>query len=248
MDLGLRSKRAVVVGASRGIGRAVAICLANEGCDVAVCARSPGGVATVENILSSKGVRACGVVLDVTDLQTAADWARDLPSQLGGLDILVWNVSAQSREWNRSYQTDIVACVNIVDTLVPVLQRSDCASIVGIASQAALLAVPNYKAYSAMKAAFISYLAALARDLAARGIRVNAVSPGEIDDPEGIWGRIRQERPERYAEAVRKNIRGTLGTAEEVARVVAFVASPAASLISGSNILVDGMSRDFVQF
>jgi 3-oxoacyl-[acyl-carrier protein] reductase len=248
MDLGLKRKRAVVIGASRGIGRAVAIYLANEGCDVAICARSAAGVAEVENILSSKGVRACGVALDITDLRAAADWARDLPSLLGGLDILVWNVSAQSREWNRSFQTDIVACVNIVDTLVPVLERSECPSIVGIASQAALLAVPNYKAYSAMKAAFVSYLTALARDLADRGIRVNAISPGEIDDPEGIWGRIRQERPERYAEALRKNIRGSLGTPEEVARVVVFVASPAASLVSGSNILVDGMSRDFVQF
>jgi 3-oxoacyl-[acyl-carrier protein] reductase len=247
MDLGLKGKRAAVVGASRGIGRAIAIRLAEEGCDVAFCARNSDAVADVADIISSKGVRPLGTTLDVTELAAATVWARRLPSLLGGLDILVWNVSAQSREWDRCYQTDIVACVNVVEALVPALQHSCCGSIVGIASQAALLAVPGHKPYSAIKAAFVSYLTALARELAASRIRVNAISPGEIEDPDGIWGRIRRERPERYEVALRKNIRGSLGTPDEVARVAVFVASPAASLISGSNVLVDGMSREFIQ-
>lgn len=247
MDLGLAGKRAVVVGASRGIGRAVAVGLAEEGCHVAVCARREVGVAEITSAIAAKGVTAIGRALDVTDLQTAREWVGEVAATLGGLDVLVWCVSAQSRDWVDCFRTDIAACVNLVEAAVPSLEASGQGAIVGIASQAASLAVPDYKAYSAIKAALVSYLASLARELASRGVRVNAVSPGEVFDEGGIWGRIRRERPDRYEAALRKNIRGRLGTPEEVARVVVFVSSPVASLISGANVLVDGMGRDFLQ-
>jgi 3-oxoacyl-[acyl-carrier protein] reductase len=247
MDLGLRGKRAVVIGASRGIGRAIANCLGEEGCDVAICARREEGVTETVAALSGKGVRASGEAVDVTDSASAVEWLQRVAKEFEGIDIFVWNVSAQSRDWGAMYNTDIAACVHVVESVVPYLKASKHGSIIGIASQAASLAAPGYKAYSAMKAAFVSYLASLARELAPSGIRVNAVSPSEIYSEDGIWERIRRERPERYEEALKKTPMGRLGTPEEVARVVAFVCSPAASLMSGSNILVDGMSREFVQ-
>jgi NAD(P)-dependent dehydrogenase (short-subunit alcohol dehydrogenase family) len=247
MDLGLRDKKAIIVGASRGIGRAIAVCLAEEGCDVAICARGKAGVTETGATLERKGGRVLGEALDITEPAKATEWIRRVAALFGGIDILIWNASAQSRNWSEMFTTDIAACVNVVESALPYLTRSKNGSIVGIASQAASLPVPGYKAYAAMKAALVSYLTSTARELAPIGIRVNAISPSEIYSEDGVWGRIRRERPQRYDTALKKNIRGRLGTPEEVARVTAFICSPAASLVSGANILVDGISREFVQ-
>lgn len=249
MDLHLVGKKVILTGGTRGIGRSVAETLADEGCDLAICARSDDQVELAVESLRARGVTVVGGVLDVADHERVHDWVTNTAEQLGGVDILVSNVSAQSSEWRRSVELDILACVNVVEATLPHLVRAQHGgAIVAIASQAGLLAVPSYKPYSAVKAALISYMGALSRELAPHGIRVNSVSPGEIDFPGGFWDRMKDEDPELVSRTLAASATGRFGTPVEVARAVAFLASPAASYISGTNLLVDGASKDFVQF
>lgn len=240
--------KAVVTGATRGIGRAIATLLSAEGCDVGFCARTAGDVAEFEGELRAAGGNVASGVVDVADLDNLRAWLEEAARKLGGVDILVSNVSAQSFDWDRSYHVDIRACVNAVEAVMPYLRASKAGSIVAIGSQAAMLSVPSYKPYSAMKAALLSYMSALSRELAPAGIRVNVVSPSEIYFKGGFWERMEREDPALFRAALAKNTSGRFGTPEEVARAVAFLASPAASFISGANLLVDHASREHVQF
>lgn len=248
MDLGLADRAVLVTGATRGIGRAIVDCFAGENARLGICARDAGAVAEVVSSLRADGVTAFGAAVDVTDAGLLRSWVGAMVGALGGIDVLVSTVSAQSRDWQACLRTDVLAAVDLVDACRDQLIASPAGSIVFIASQAAALAVPGYPSYSAVKAALISYAGSLSRDLAPHGVRVNCVSPSEIIFPGGLWDRIRTERPERYQTALRRQPFGRLGTPEEVARVVVFLASPAASLVCGANVLVDGASRDHVQF
>jgi 3-oxoacyl-[acyl-carrier protein] reductase len=248
MDLGLAGKRALLTGATRGIGRSIAEVLAAEGCAVALCARTAADVEATVAGLRDVGATVYGSALDVHDLDQLREWVTEAAGQLGGVDIVVSNVSAQSFDWRRSVEIDLLSCVTLVDAARYHLSRSEAGAIVAIASQAGLLAVPSYKPYAAVKAALINYMGSLSRELAPSGVRVNTVSPGEVFVEGGFWDRIRDEDPNLYARVLEKNIMGRLATPEEVARAAVFLASPAASFISGANLLVDGASREFVQY
>lgn len=249
MDLGLRNKNVIVVGATRGIGRAIAECFAGEGANVAFCARNSAMVKQAVADLKKKGApEVYGESVDVADTNAFGDWIRSTAEFFDGAHAYVWNVSAQSFDWRQSCEVDLLSCVAGVDAVVPLLERSGAGSIVAIASQAALVSVPSYKAYSAVKAGLISYMSSLSVELAPRGIRVNTVSPSEIYFAGGFWERIKTEDPQLYASALAKNPFGRFGTPEEVARAVLFLSSPAASFISGTNLLVDGASKQHVQF
>jgi 3-oxoacyl-[acyl-carrier protein] reductase len=248
MDLQLAGMRAIVTGGTRGIGRAIVSLLSTEGCDIGFCARTAGAVAETQEKLRELGGNVVSGVIDVADLYGLRAWLAEAVRKLGGLDIFISNVSAQSFDWDRSYQVDIRACVTAVEEVLPYLQASKAGSIVAIGSQAAVLSVPSYKPYSAMKVALLSYMSALSRELAPSGIRVNVVSPSEIYFKGGFWERMEHEDPELFRSALAKNISGRFGTPEEVARAVVFLASPAASFISGAHLLVDFASRQHVQF
>lgn len=248
MDLALERRRVLITGASQGIGRAIAECFSDEGADIGACARSPELLSTLLEEIRKRGTRAFGHTADVTETDQLQRWVDTMAESLGGVDIVISNVSAQSRDWRKSVETDILASVALVEYCLPYLKQSEAASIVFVTSQAGLLAVPTYKPYSSVKAALISYAGSLSRELASSGIRVNCVSPGVVLFEGGIWDRLRTERPEKFMGALKKNLMGRFCSPAEVARAVVFLASPAASYVSGTNLLVDGASREHVQF
>lgn len=247
MDLHLSGLSAVVTGGTRGVGRAVVENLLAEGCRVGFCARTPSQVDEAVEALRPWG-EARGTVVDVRDDTGLAHWVAASVDALGGLDIVVSNVSAQSFDWRASVDVDILAGVRLMDLVAPHLRRSASPSVVAIASMAGHMAVPSYKPYSAVKAALISYMGSLSREWAPVGIRVNVVSPGEVYYPGGFWERMREEESDLYGDAVRRNIMGRMANPADVARAVAFLASPAAAFISGVNLFVDGAAHEFVDF
>lgn len=255
MDLGLGGKRAIITGGTRGIGRAIAEALSAEGAHVAICARDAAQVAATVEALKKRGLRATGRALDVTDDAGLRGWIADAAAELGGLDILVPNVSALSgavtpgeKSWRLGFEIDVLATVRTVEAALPFLEKSDAGSIVAIGSTAAVENFGGVRPYNSVKAALINYVSNLAHALAPKRIRANTVSPGTIYFEGGVWHQRQTEAPQVYDMALKRNPMGRMGTPEEVAKGVAFLASPAASFITGANLIVDGALTQRVQY
>ena len=254
MDLQLTGRKALVTGASRGIGRAIATELAREGCDLALCARGAEPLDALAKELRELGRTVHTQAVDVSDEQAVTGFVQTAAEQLSGLDVVVSNVSAGALkgpgQWQLSFAADLLALVRLVEAAVPHLERSDAASVVVIGTTSAFDTLPPAapNSYAALKAAVLEHASGLGHALAPKGIRVNTVSPGPIEFPGGAWDRLREGRPEFY-EAIRARIPlGRLGRAEEVARAVAFLASPAASFCNAVNLVVDGGFVSRVQY
>ncbi len=254
MDLQLTGRKALVTGASRGIGRAIAAELAREGCDLALCARGAEPLEAFAKDLREQGRTVYTQAVDVSDEQAVAGFAQAAARELSGLDIVVSNVSAGALkgpdQWQLSFQADLLAFVRLTEAAVEHLERSDAAAIVLVGTTSAFDTLPpsSPNSYAALKAAVLEHASGLGHALAPKGIRVNTVSPGPIDFPGGAWDRLHQVRPEFY-ESIRARIPvGRLGRAEEVARAVTFLASPAASFCNAVNLVVDGGFVSRVQF
>ena len=253
MELGLKGLKAIVTGGTRGIGLAIVERLAGEGTEIAFCARDADMVEARVAALNAGGAKAHGSAVDVADGESLMTWVDEAARSMGGLDILIANVSAMGgtlgdEGWRRGFDIDIMGTVHAVDAAFPHLEKSAAASIVVIATTAALEAFGGVRPYAAVKAALINYVSSLATMHAGQGIRANTVSPGTIYFEDGVWGQRKREAPDIFEWALGSNPMGRMGRPEEVANAAAFLASPAASFITGANLVVDGGLTKRVQY
>jgi len=257
MDLQLKGRKAIVTGASKGIGLRIAQTLAGEGVDVAICARTAADVEKAAAGLRSQRVQAFGDAVNVADAGAYTAWLESAVERLGGLDIFVHNVTASPATpglagWDLAYRTDILGAVNGVDTLTKHLRKSTAAAIVFISSisgvMSKVLPAPGAYAYGASKAALISYGAQISKDLANVGIRVNTVSPGPIYFEGGPWDRVKARAPQMLEAAKQACVIGRLGEPQDIANAVVFFASPVSGFTVGQNLHVDGGFMQHVAF
>ena len=253
MDLGLQGLRALVTGGTKGIGRAIVEGLAAEGTAVGFCARTEQDVADTLAALTRDGYTAAGLAADVGDEASLRHWVEHCAAELGGVDIVVANVSAlaipdEPASWRASFDVDMMGTVGLVSAALPYLERSDAPAIVTIASVSGREIDFAAGPYGVFKAAIIHYTQGLAYQLAAKGIRANSLSPGNTYFDGGVWQNIERHNPDLFAQAKALNPTGRMARPEEIARAAVFLASPAASFMTGANLLVDGALTRGVQF
>ena len=244
MDLQLTGKRVLVTGGTRGIGRAIVAAFLDEGAVVGFCARKPEETAAAQKALSDRG-HVTGSVVDVGDAAALEAWVERSAQDFGGLDVVVANVSALAipdteENWLASLNVDLMHTVRLVRAALPHLERSDAASIIAISSVSGRESDFASGPYGTAKTAIVGYIHGLAMQLAAKGIRANTVSPGNTYFEGGVWSSIETGDPDLFNAAVDLNPTGHMGTCEEIALPVIFLASPAASRVSGTNLVVDG--------
>jgi len=240
MDLGLRGKKAIVTGGKRGLGFAIATLLAKEGADIAICAR--GDVSESVAALSAHGTKVVGAGIDAANGEEYKAWLKTASEQLGGCDIFVHNMSGASGRGEEQWTK------NLQEVLAPIMEAGGGGSIVCLSTIAAQEEFAGPGSFGPMKAAMTAYANNLAQSLAGKNIRVNIVSPGPVYFDGGNWDTIKTHMEDFYKATVAKMPIKRLGEPQEVANVVAFLASPAASLVTGSNVTVDGGYTKRIKF
>ncbi|MFC3077605.1 SDR family NAD(P)-dependent oxidoreductase [Phenylobacterium terrae] len=248
MDLQLKGKKAVVTGASRGIGRAIAELLAEEGADVAICARNPDQIQEAVGALQGRGVKAWGQSVDIADGPALKAFVQAAGEQLGGIDVLVSNASAlttasRDEDWQALLNVDVLGATRSFEAAKPFLVRAaqahgDAAFV--IISSVSAAEASSVSAYGAMKAALIHLAKGIARENAARKIRANVVSPGTVFFEGGVWGNVKAQSPQFFETMLKRNPTGRMASPEEVAAAAVFLASPRSGFTTGINMLVDG--------
>jgi 3-oxoacyl-[acyl-carrier protein] reductase len=248
MDLQLKGKTAVVTGATRGIGRAIAELFADEGANVAICARNAEQVTEAVKALQAKGVKAFGQAVDIADGPALKGFVEAAAKALGGVDILVSNASAlvqgnSEDAWSAMFEIDMMGAVRSFDAAKPHLEKAaaetgDAAFLITSSISAAETDNPN--SYGAMKAAQIHFAKGVARENAPKKIRCNVVSPGTVFFEGGVWGNVKQNMPGFFDQMIKRNPTGRMATPEEIAAATVFLASPRSAFTTGVNLVVDG--------
>lgn len=253
MDLGLKGRKVIVTGGSRGIGRATVEIFAAEGADVAFFSRNPEQVAETVAAASKHGGKVIG---EAFDMESGADaykaWLKSAAEKLGGCDIFVPMVSSSGAgatgDWEKSFRYDIMGAVDGCEVLQPYLEGSGSGSIVFMSSTAGFETFLVPQAFNSIKASLATYAKQLGQAWGSKGIRVNCVSPGPISFPGGNWEAIKAAMPELYDATGAQFALGRWGGPDEVARTIVFLASPASSYTTGTNVIVDGGYTKRVQF
>ena len=248
MDLGLTGKVAMVSGASRGLGRAMAHALADEGMHLSICARTRDALNEAVVELSRAG-SAVGFVGDLTRPEDAQQWVDETVARFGGVDVLVNNAGAArpgalaelpESAWQGEFDLNLFAPVRLARLCAAQMERRGGGSIINIGSIYGRES-GGPLTYNASKAALHSFTKMLAREFAPKKIRVNTIAPGSILAPGGIWEQSFRENPAFEKDFISHEMpAGRLGRPEEVAYAVVMLASPRASWITGANIPVDG--------
>jgi 3-oxoacyl-[acyl-carrier protein] reductase len=256
MDLHLKGKKTVILGGTRGIGRAIAETLAGEGADVAICARNADQVTEAVAALKDKGVRATGASVDITDGAALKAWVTKTGEEFGGIDILVSNAGAMAQsnseaDWTANFRLDVLGAVNAFDAAKPFLEKAgaengDAAFI--IISSVSAAESDNASSYGPIKAALIHHAKGLARQFAKKRVRINVVSPGMVYFKGGVWNMVETTMPDFFKTAMARNPTGRAATPQEIANAAVFLASPASSYTTGVNLLVDGAISRRVNF
>jgi 3-oxoacyl-[acyl-carrier protein] reductase len=246
MDLGLTGRNCVITGASRGIGRAIALGLAAEGANVAFCARQDGPLQETARELETRGVRVHAEACDIADAAALGRFLDASRQALGGVDVFVHNASALAvgpdlASWDASLQVDLLAAARACERVLPWMRGAGGGVILFVSSIAAFEAGPmSDYAYASAKAALNTFAKKLAVTQAAHGIRVNVVAPGSIEFEGGVWAHVKQHNRPLY-DAARGSIPwGRMGRPEEVADAAVYLASPRASWVTGVTLAVDG--------
>ena len=273
MDLGLKGKKVIITGGSRGLGRAIGESFLSEGAVVSFCSRTASiapededprlqgevrtdGVEQAEAKMRALG-EVYGSVVDASDREQLASWVAGAAETMGGIDIVVSNTSALGGQprtaegWQRQFDVDVMSAVTLFDSAYPFLKESGEAAFVQVSTITAV----DYHAYGqgnqsygAFKGALINYVCQLAYEYMGDGIRANTVSPGPIFVTGGSWDKIQRALPDYYEENIARQPAGRLGRPEEVADVVTFLASPRASWVTGENIVIDGGFTKYIKY
>ena len=245
-------QRVLVAGGSRGIGRAIALNFAAAGADVALCARGADALEDARIEVARHGHRVHAMACDLADAASIAAWVPAAAAALGGIDVLVNNASGfgmgdDEDGWAASLAVDVMAMVRCSRAALPWLQQAGApggtpggASIIHLSSISAFRPSTRAAPYAAVKAAMNSYTASQAAMLCRQGIRVNAIAPGSIEFPGGVWAQRKTDNPALYQRTLQSIPYGRMGTPDEIAEVALFLASPHARWMTGQVLTVDG--------
>jgi NAD(P)-dependent dehydrogenase (short-subunit alcohol dehydrogenase family) len=253
MNLGLDGKVVVITGATRGIGRAIALTLAAEGCRIVFCARKPEEIEEATEAFRSAGVDCRGFTADVADAESYGAFLTQAPRVFGQVDAFVPNVSAgggmgSEQFWRNSFEIDVLGTVRGCEALAPIMAEGGGGAVVLISTTAAQESFVGPMAYNAMKAALLNYAKNLSQQYAARQVRVNAVAPGPVYFEGGAWAQREAQAPSVFQSVLSQIPMGRMASPQDVANAVAYLASPAAAYVTGVTLTVDGGFTKRVDF